>query len=523
MVGVFYAGKDYSVRTGESLLDALIRQGADVSFSCRSGTCQVCMLVSPDHGVSPAAQKGLPDELREKGYLLPCKCYPESFLSLQRPNPHDISFKGILAERTRLSEDVYSIKIEPFVTTSYVPGQFFNLYRGEAARSYSVSSVADEDCYLEFHVKHHPDGLVSPWLCLGLQTGDEILLSGPFGDAVYKPAVDAGRDLLLVATGTGLSSSIGVLKDALFRCHDGSITLMHGARKAGDLYLHDYLVDLASKNSRFRYIPCLTEEDLPNTYRGRVTDEGLFTGFDARNKTVFMAGSDAMVLQASQFFYSLGAEDGFVRKDAHGFAGCASDGSEPEVSASESGYPDPIPELWAALMQDNLLGKILDEFYDIVFEDPVLSPYFHNVTKQRVKEKVYSFYRRIFSGDQVYFGDRPRNAHHWMVISDEIFNYRENLLLTVIRKHGLDECLISKWKAAEDYYRGDIVKSAPRGRVVDGIEGPSGGFAKELLAIGAVCDSCEAFIPENTEVMYHLRTGQIYCSDCSGEARAHSS
>jgi hypothetical protein len=144
----------------------------------------------------------------------------------------------------------------------------------------------------------------------------------------------------------------------------------------------------------------------------------------------------------------------------------------------------------------------------------VLSPYFTGVTKQRLVEKVYSFMRQIFTGEKLYFGDRPRNSHHWMVISDEIFDYREALMASCMRRAGLAEHLIERWQAIEESYRGDIVKAKPFGRMVDGVELPVEGFGHTVLDVGALCDSCERVLEPGEEVRYHLRLGHIYCDAC---------
>ena len=97
----------------------------------------------------------------------------------------------------------------------------------------------------------------------------------------------------------------------------------------------------------------------------------------------------------------------------------------------------PNLELWAALGHGEKLTAILTEFYTLAFSDPLLSPFFRDVTKQRLIGKQYNFMYEILTGEPVYFGERPRNAHHWMVISDDLFNYRETLLAQVERRHGL--------------------------------------------------------------------------------------
>jgi truncated hemoglobin YjbI len=186
----------------------------------------------------------------------------------------------------------------------------------------------------------------------------------------------------------------------------------------------------------------------------------------------------------------------------------------PAAAASDRREFPPDPELWAALKEGEVMAAILNDFYTRVFEDPVLSPYFTGVTKQRLVEKVYSFMRQIFTGEKLYFGDRPRNSHHWMVISDEIFDYREALMASCMRRAGLAEHLIARWQAIEESYRGDIVKAKPFGRMVDGVELPVEGFGQTVLEVGALCDSCERVLEPGEEVRYHLRLGHIYCDAC---------
>ena len=148
----------------------------------------------------------------------------------------------------------------------------------------------------------------------------------------------------------------------------------------------------------------------------------------------------------------------------------------------------PNPELWANLGNGERLTAILNEFYTLAFSDPRLGPYFKDVTKQRVIEKQYNFLYEILTGEPVYFGERPRNAHHWMVISDELFEYREDLLAEVERRHGLDEQSIRQWRALNEAFRKQIVKNKPIPKKVGGIAFPLEGYETLTLSVGSVCD-----------------------------------
>jgi truncated hemoglobin YjbI len=174
----------------------------------------------------------------------------------------------------------------------------------------------------------------------------------------------------------------------------------------------------------------------------------------------------------------------------------------------------PDPEMWAALDGGERLTAILQDFYERAYVDPRLSPFFEGVTRQRAIEKQYSFLRQIFTGEDVYFGDRPSNAHHWMVISEDLFDHREALMESCLRRHGLPEHLVARWGAVEEVFRKVIVKAAPRPRKIHGIELPVDGYGTVELAIGSLCDGCEGAMESGSRARYHLRTGRTYCGAC---------
>jgi truncated hemoglobin YjbI len=192
----------------------------------------------------------------------------------------------------------------------------------------------------------------------------------------------------------------------------------------------------------------------------------------------------------------------------------ASATAETLIERRRKGDLEPDPEMWAALEQGEKLSVILEDFYTRVFADPLLAHFFHGVTRQRVIEKQYSFMRQIFTGEQVYFGDRPRNAHHWMVISDELFDYREDLMAECLRRAGVAEHLVERWRSVDEIFRKQIVKSEPFPKKLRGVELPLSGYEALELAVGACCDGCHAVIEPGALVKYHKRTGQTYCTGC---------
>lgn len=182
--------------------------------------------------------------------------------------------------------------------------------------------------------------------------------------------------------------------------------------------------------------------------------------------------------------------------------------------AERRNYPEPGLELWEALGKGRLLSEILVDFYDRVYEDPLLLPFFQNVTKQRLIEKQYNFMCQVLTGEDVYFGERPRNAHHWMVISDELLDHREGLMESCLRRAGVAEKYVKRLRAIEEMYREDIVKDKPWKKVLFGKELPVEGFDDMVIEDATLCDACEQEIEAGEKVKYHLRMGKVYCAKC---------
>lgn len=499
MPRLHYQDQAIDCREDERVLDACLRQGVAVSFSCRGGTCQNCLSLCTEGEVSAESQRGLKLDLVAKGYFLPCVCVPTGDMSIGPPRIEDVFVKAEVRAKEWLSPSACRILLEPHVDFAWHPGQFINLRRDDGlTRSYSLASHPDAGMVLELHVKRMDQGAMSNWLCDTVNPGETVDIQGPNGDFRYA-AKSLDQSLLLIATGTGLAPVLGVLRDALARGHRGWIHLYHGVSRVSGLYLREELQELARDHANFEYHPCVSSE--PQAVSGiaaaRAHLQAVAELDDLAAWQVYLAGLPAMVAAATALVREHGANpadivtDPFEMRDLRVTARI--EHHIPERAARperETTAPAPDPELWAALDEGRLLRVILDDFYTRVFADPLLAPYFHGATKQRAMEKVYSFLHQIFTGKKVFFGDRPTNSHHWMVISNEIFDYREDLFMDCLRRHGLPGHLIKRWREMEERYRPDIVKSAPWKRVSHGVEMPLDGFGEVVMDVGSVCDSC---------------------------------
>lgn len=509
---VRYQQQLVEVRADESLLTALLRHGLPVRYSCRAGTCHTCLMRATRGRPPAAAARGLRPELVEQGYFLPCKCRPTEPLQVEQPSVSKLATRCRVFEAKMLAPDVRCLRLRWHPAIDPRPGQHVRVLHPDGpTRCYSIASLPRRDGYLELHVRRVQGGRVSGWLVDEVSVGDDLELLPPAGKLVYPPSAN-DHELLLVATGTGLAPLAAILREALDHGSGRRIRLLHGVRRRADLYADSWLRALESSHPCFAYLPCCSDDpDWADCYHGRVTEllREQFTE-DFRG-LVLVAGRPDMVEAVASLCRERSASAD-VRSDP--FHHHRESGSDPSLDDAARRAPPPDPELWSRLGNGKVLRDVLRDFYDIAFEDEQLGPYFAGVTRQRLREKQYSFLRSLMVGTRDYMGQRPRNAHHWMVIPGWLFDYRLELLEDCMRDHGLTEPWIERWHALESFFRNDIVKQTPWPRRIGGSEVLLDGLEEAVLEDGGQCDGCGRIIARGESVSFQLREGRLYCGDC---------
>ncbi len=537
MPTIVYQGQEYLCREEENILVALLRQGIELKHSCRAGVCNACTMKVIGEDGTPLDQSmlesgalpgeslkvgGLPEGKVATGHFLACKTRVKHRLAMTEPDEDKELSYGLVAGKRWLNDDVMELTLDPAYNPDYKPGQFVNLYHPNgSSRPYSLASSPTSHWSMIFHIRRHNQGLVSRWLSDEVQVGDSLKISMPEGGSHLSEGM---THVVMLGFGVGLAPLQGMTQQVL----DGGtsvdqLLLVHLGRGTQGLYSQELLTTQDRLNPNFEYIG-LTERS------ALFSEKGVFeTRLDALASESgvhwFVCGNPEAVSVTGERLKAQGVDEQRIYFDpfddtstvAKSAVDSSRDAAEPRQRTEGQPYPDTQPELWHWLEQDNRLGGIITDFYQRIFNDDIMLPYFHNSTQQRSREKVYSFYKRLFSGEPCFFGDRPRNAHHWMVITDAIYDHRLALLESTLRDHNVPEHLLKIWMGYEEYYRSDIVKDEPRGRQMGDITQPAGGFGRETLTCGAICDSCESIIEAGENVLYHLRTGQLYCKRCEGK------
>lgn len=167
---------------------------------------------------------------------------------------------------------LFSLRVTRDPAFTFTPGQFARiglpLIDGDPAtptewRAYSMVSRADEDA-LEFYSVVVPDGKFSPALAR-LNTGDALWVDKTaFGFLTLERFAD-GHELWLIATGTGLSAYLSMLRDPATWRQFSRVVLVHGVRHAGELAYRKELLDLVASHQGgdaglLTYLPITSRE-----------------------------------------------------------------------------------------------------------------------------------------------------------------------------------------------------------------------------------------------------------------------
>lgn len=159
----------------------------------------------------------------------------------------------------------------------FAPGQFarIGLYddAGQAIwRAYSIVSAPDEH-FLEFFLVVLPGGQFSSRVAK-LQLGDTMLVEKQPQGFLTTDRFQQGRDLWLMATGTGLAPYLSMLRaGAIWRTFE-HVVIVLSVRETRDLaYLDELKAQVARHHAgepKLRIVTTLTRDQAPGMLQGRI-------------------------------------------------------------------------------------------------------------------------------------------------------------------------------------------------------------------------------------------------------------
>ena len=218
---------------------------------------------------------------------------------------------------------LFSFKLTRFTGYRFVPGQFarLGLRKKDGSivwRAYSIVS-ASYDEYLEFFSIVVPGGEFTSRLS-SLTLGDEVLVEKMNYGFLTMARFEQGRDLWMLATGTGVAPFISILHELdTWETYD-HIVLVYSVRHYRELAYEDTVAAFATHEyfgefaDRLTFVPVVTREAAPGVLNKRIPEllengeleQYVGLSLDPQRSRIMICGNPDMVDDTRKWFVGNG-------------------------------------------------------------------------------------------------------------------------------------------------------------------------------------------------------------------------
>ena len=307
---------DIEMEVGEDeyILDAAFRQGIHLMHGCREGRCSACksFVLDGDIQMDDYSTFACNDAEVDEGHVLLCRSTAYSDCTIELLNfDEDELLSGVPIQdvRTRvvaiepMTRDIVSLRLQPVEPAAYEfkPGQYSDLQipGTDEHRSFSMATTPSEPGHVEFLIKKYPGGKFAGLLDDGINVGDEIALTGPYGSFTIKDG--HVLPMVFIGGGAGMAPLLSLLRHMSATGNTRPVHFYYGARTAEDLFYLDEIIELGSGLADFVFVACLSESmDSPpsgpiEVEEGNVTDVVSRRESDLGRTEVYLCGPPPMV------------------------------------------------------------------------------------------------------------------------------------------------------------------------------------------------------------------------------------
>lgn len=333
------SGKVAVAEDGEWLYDVCERAGSGVPFACKAGACGTCAteVIEGWESLDPQGAREVrtlvAEGLDPRAHRLPClsevhgdvtfgtSAHAAAEAAAQEPRAGRPSFDAVVESYRPLNLTVCEVRFfvpgQPF---EFRPGQYviFNVPGGErpVRRSYSISVPPSDRGHFEVCVRAVAGGRGSNFVH-ALRPGDTVEVEGPFGKFYLDET--STRDIVMVATGTGMAPIKSMLMHLLDTRADRRVRLYFGLRHEGDLFYTDLLRGLKAHYPALEYHVTLSAPSAAGWAgpRGRVTRllEEQITAVDAERSEAYLCGGRSMIGSVRELLLAKGFSKGSIKHE----------------------------------------------------------------------------------------------------------------------------------------------------------------------------------------------------------------
>jgi len=326
------SGTVFAVNEGESILNAALRQGVMLPYSCKNGTCGSCKgrLESGEVFYPFHPPLALSREEIAAGNTLMCQAEPTGDLVIRAREieaVRDIHIRKMPArviEKNLLTPDVMRIKIKlpDAQRLQFLAGQYLEILLSDGKRrAFSIASSPQSEDIIELHIRHVEGGGFTGWVFDELKERDILRIEAPLGTFFIRND-QTSRPMIMMGGGTGFAPLKSMIEDLLAHHDKRPLHLFWGVRNRAELYMHQQAQKWAEQHDHIQYSYALSdphEENQADCFNGFVHEAVLQQYPELSAFDIYMSGPPAMIDAGRIAFLENGAEQRRIFFDSFEF------------------------------------------------------------------------------------------------------------------------------------------------------------------------------------------------------------
>ncbi|MDA8384195.1 MAG: 2Fe-2S iron-sulfur cluster-binding protein [Betaproteobacteria bacterium] len=264
------SGKEFAAEETDTLLEAALRSGISLRYSCSNGACGDCRA----RLISGAVRETAPQDFhfseaeKNRNPILLCSTAALSDLEIQVQEvntPHDIPIQEIATRVEKLEHPrddvmVLHLRTPRSQTLHFLAGQHATLeVAGLAPSDRALASCPCNAMHLEFHIRHVADDPFSDYVFTRLKAGETLMIRGPRGD--FQLDETSTRPILFFAYETGFGPVMSIIQHAIALELPQPMTLYWLAHEPGGHYLENQCRAWEDALDNFSFTPLAAAHD----------------------------------------------------------------------------------------------------------------------------------------------------------------------------------------------------------------------------------------------------------------------
>ena len=238
------SGHQFPIDADETILEAALKHGFTLPYSCRDGVCGACKGKVLQGQVEYGDGVALTEVEKAVGMALFCCSKPRSNLVIESHEVSaikDIQIKTMPCrvhsmEKPAADVMVLKLKLPAGERLQFLAGQYIDiLLKDQKPRSFSLANAPHNDEYLELHIRNIAGGEFTRHVFEVMKERDILRFKGPLGTFFLRE--DSEKPIIFVASGTGFAPIKAIIEHALYIGIKRPMHFYWGARRLSDLYM----------------------------------------------------------------------------------------------------------------------------------------------------------------------------------------------------------------------------------------------------------------------------------------------